>query len=119
MPINDPCVMTGCHRVEPQGQSAVKNSPEFDVLVAAQARVRRAVVLVLGEEVGHHLFGELGREIPYVERDTQSVGNTASISSIVDSAAATGPASGGFGTREGQMNTHNIVARINHASCGY
>ena len=117
--MDDPCVMTCGDRIESQSQGAVKNSPELDVFVAAQARVRRAIVLVFGKEVSHHLFGKLGGEIPHVERDTQSIGNTARVSSVVDGAAATGTTSGGFGARECQVNAHNIVTRIHHAGCGY
>ena len=49
--VTDPRVVAGAYRVETEGQRAVQDRRELDLLVAAQARVRGAARGVFGDEI--------------------------------------------------------------------
>lgn len=60
-------VVAGADRVEAEGEGLVEERGELDLLVAAQAGVRGAPRLVLGDEVVHHVLAEALGEVPDVE----------------------------------------------------
>ena len=88
--LDQPGVVTGAHRVEPQGERPVQHGRELDLLVAAQAGVRRPAGGVLGDEVVHHVGGEPVGQVPDVERDAEDVGGPAGVVGVLLGAAAAG-----------------------------
>ena len=86
----DPRVVPGAHRVEAERERAVQDRGELDLLVAAQAGIRRPARRVLGDEVVHHVAGEPLRHVPDVERDADDVGRAAGIPGVLQGAAAAG-----------------------------
>jgi hypothetical protein len=86
--VREPCVMPGRDRVEPQGQSARGQRGELDSLVAPHARVRSLAAGIGRHEIIDYVFFELVREIPYVERDSEYVGNSTSVTGVLFRATA-------------------------------
>ena len=68
---DEPRVVPGAHRVEPERQRPVQQRGELDPLVAAHARVRRPAGGVLGDEVLDHVPLEPLGQVPDVERDAE------------------------------------------------
>ena len=90
--VGQPRVVPGDDRVEAERQRPVQHRRELDLLVAAQARVRRPAGRVLGHEVVDDVLGEALGEVPHVERDAQLVGDPAGVVGVLDAAAAAGAA---------------------------
>ena len=73
---------------KPERQRPVEHGGELDLLVAAQARVRRPAGRVLGHEVVDDVLAEPVGEVPDVERDAELVGDPAGVVRVLDAAAA-------------------------------
>ena len=87
----DPRVVAGADRVEAERERPVEHRRELDLLVAAQARVRRAAGGVLGHEVVDHVLAEPLGQVPDVERDADHVGGAPGVPGVLEGAAAAGP----------------------------
>ena len=81
-------VVAGADRVEAEREGLVEQRGELDLLVAAQAGVRGAAGLVLGDEVLDDVLAEALGEVPHVERDADDVGGAAGVAGVLDGAAA-------------------------------
>ena len=117
-PVLQPGVVAGANRVEAERDGPVQDRGELDLLVAADARVRRAAGRVLGHEVVDHVAVEPFGHVPDVERDTDHVGGAAGVPCVLQRAAA--PRAGPVGTRVGgqrEVNRRHVVASV-HGPCG-
>ena len=93
-----------------------RTARELDLLVAAQARVRRAAGGVLADEVLDDVLVEAVAEVPDVERDADHVGRPARVVGVLDRAAAAGAAAVGLRVaREGQVDAGDVVALLDRA----
>ena len=101
---DQPRVVAGGDRVEAERDRAVEHRGELDLLVAAQAGVRRAAGGVLRHEVLDHVLVEAVAQVPDVEGDPDHVGGAAGVVGVLDRAAAARPgavATAGCGTGRG------------------
>ncbi len=80
--------MAGREVVGVEGQRAVEQGAELDVLVAGQAGVGRAAARVLGDEVVDDAAVEVLFEVHHVVGDAQHVGRGAGVVDVLDAAAA-------------------------------
>jgi hypothetical protein len=80
-------VVAGDDGVEAERQRAVEHGGELDLLVAAQARVRRPPGGVLGEEVVDDVLAEALGEVPDVEGDAEHVGHPRGVARVLPRAA--------------------------------
>ncbi len=109
-------VVAGGHRVEAQVQRAVEHRRELDLLVAAQAGVRRPAGGVLGHEVLDHVLVEAVAQVPDVEGDPDDVGGPAGVVAVLDRAAAARPAAVGLRVaREREVDAGDVVAGLGGA----
>jgi hypothetical protein len=109
-PVHDPRVVPGTHRVEAERERLVQHRLELDLLVAAQARIRRAPGRVLADEVVDHVRVETLGQIPDVERDADHVGRAPRVPRVLGSAAAAGAGTEGLRVPgQCQMNASHLV----------
>jgi len=87
---DQPGIVTRADGIEAERDTALQNSGELDLLVAAHAGIRGTPGGILSDEVAHHISGEAVREIPYVEGNAEHICGPASIVRIFDGAAAAG-----------------------------
>jgi hypothetical protein len=86
--VDDLSVVARDDGVEAEVERLVEQRRELDLLVAAQARVRRAALRVLGDEVVDDVELEPLREVPDIEGNAERVGDAARIHRVFDRAAA-------------------------------
>ena len=79
---------------KPRATRPVQHRRELDLLVAAQARVRRTAGGVLGDEVVDHVVVEPVGHVPHVERDADHVGGPPGVPGVLQRAAAARARSG-------------------------
>ena len=112
-------MVTGDDRVEAERQRPVQHGRELDLLVAAQARVRRPAGGVLGDEVVDDVLGEALGEVPHVERDAELVGDPAGVVRVLDAAAAAGAAAQRLPVRrEREVDTGDVVPGVDRQRGG-
>ena len=103
--------MAGAHGVEAERERLVQHCGELDLLVAAQAGIRRATRGVLVDEVVDHVGVEALGEIPDVERNADHVGGPPGVARVLDRAASARPGAEGLrvlGQR--QMDPGHLMA---------
>ena len=113
-PSLEPGVVPGDDRVEAERQRPVQHRGELDLLVAAQARVRRAAGGVLGDEVVDDVGVEPLGQVPDVERDAEHVGGPARVAGVLERAAAAGAGARGLpgcGTAPGARRSRRARRR--------
>ena len=108
-----PGVVAGADRVEAQRERLVEHRRELDLLVAAQARVRRAAGGVLRDEVVDHVRAEPLGQVPDVERDADHVGRAPGVAGVLEGAAAAGAgAERRRVARQRQVHAGDVVAGL-------
>ena len=113
-------VVAGADRVEAEGDGAVEDGRELDLLVAAQARVGRVAAGVLGDEVLDDVLVEPLGQVPDVERDADHVGGPAGVAGVLERAAAAGAGPVGPGVaRQGQVHAGDVVAGLGGPGRGH
>ena len=116
----EPGVVAGRDGVEAERQGPVEHGGELDLLVAAQAGVRRASRGVLRQEVLDDVLVEAVAQVPDVERDPDHVGRAAGVVGVLDRAAA--PRPGPVGLRvagQGEVDPGDVVARVGGPGSGH
>ncbi len=109
-------IVSGRDGIKTECQPPLQHRLEFDVLVAAHARIGRAPLGVLINKVLDHVLGKSLGEIPDIERDSQHVGNTSGIHRILNGATTSRPSAKSAGhPRESQMHTDDLVAGLHSA----
>lgn len=116
--IDDLGVVAGGYGIEAERHGSFKQRTEFDLLVAAQARVWGFAAFVGVDKVIDDVFLEAVREIPYIKRDAELVADPARVRGILQgAAAASGFAHGLWIARKRKMHTHHIMAGLHRAGC--
>ena len=112
-------VVAGADRVEAEGEGLVEQGRELDLLVAAQAGVRGAAGLVLGDEVLDHVLAEALGEVPHVERDADDVRGAAGVARVLDGATATRARAERLRVRrEGEVDSGHVMPCFRGAGGG-
>ena len=112
--------MAGADRVEAERDRAVQDGGELDLLVAAQARVRRVAARVLVHEVLHDIGVEAFGQVPDVERDADHVGGAPRVPGVLERAAA--PGAGPVRTRvagQGEVDAGHLMAGLGGPGRGH
>jgi hypothetical protein len=86
--VREPGVVASGDSVKTQRQRASGQRGELDPLIAAHTRVRGFASRIGRHEVVDHVFFELVSEIPYIERDSEDIGNTPGVAGVFFGAAA-------------------------------
>ncbi len=81
-------MVAGTDGVEPERYGPVEDGGELDLLVAAQARVRRVAARVLADEVLDDIGVEPLGHVPDIERNADHVGCPAGVARVLERAAA-------------------------------
>ena len=109
----EPRVMASADRVEAERHRPVEHSRELDLLVAAQARIRRVAARVLVDEVLDDILVEPVGHVPDVERNADDVRGPARVAGVFERAAATRPAPvRARVARQRQVDAGDVVASL-------
>ena len=118
--VDDARVVSRGDRVEVHGHGPVEDGAELDALVASHARIRRAALAVLLQEVLDHLVREALGQVPDVEGDAEHVGHPTRIASIVEGAASLAARSAGERlARQGEVDADDLMTCVDHPGCGH
>ena len=110
-------IVSGRDRFEPQSYGLVKQSLEFDLFIAAEARVRSATGGILGNKIVDDIFLESLTKIPHVKGNAEEIRGAPGIHRVFDRAATTGSGAECSGhTAERKMHPNNFVTGLNRTS---
>ena len=112
-------VVAGRNGIKAQGHTLLQQCAEFNLLIAAQARIRGFTAGIGIHEVRDDLFLEFLRKVPDVKRNAQLIANAAGIGGILQRTAAAG-----FFARllrvlmQRQVHADDIVASLHRTGGG-
>ncbi|SLC81659.1 Uncharacterised protein [Mycobacteroides abscessus subsp. massiliense] len=109
-------VMARGHRVEAQRDGPICQRRELDLLVAFHARIRGAALGVRLNEIVDDILFESISEIPYIERDSEHIGDAPRIGGVLlGAASARSRAQCARRGRQRQVHTDHLVSGVDHA----
>src|SRR5215467_10036962 len=113
-------VVTCANCIKAKGDCPVQDSSELDLLVAAQARVRRVAAGVLSNEVLDHISVEPLSHIPDVERDADDIGGSPGVARVLERATTARSCSiRARIARQRQMHASYVVSCFSRPGSGH